>query len=29
METASLPFLKMDIPLSVDAGHGLNWAEAH
>ena len=29
METASLPFLKMDIPLSVDAGYGLNWAEAH
>ena len=29
METASLPFLKMDVPLSVDAGHGLNWAEAH
>ena len=29
METASLPFLKMDIPLSVDAGLGLNWAEAH
>ena len=29
METASLPFLKMDIPLSVDAGRGLNWAEAH
>ena len=29
METASLPFLKMDIPLSVDAGSGLNWAEAH
>ena len=29
MENASLPFLKMDIPLSVDAGHGLNWAEAH
>jgi DNA polymerase-1 len=29
METASLPFLKMDIPLLVDAGRGLNWAEAH
>ena len=29
MEAASLPFLKMDIPLSVDAGRGLNWAEAH
>ena len=29
METASLPFLKMDIPLSVDAGRGMNWAEAH
>ena len=29
MEAASLPFLKMDIPLSVDAGRGMNWAEAH
>ena len=29
MEEASLPFLKMDIPLSVDAGRGMNWAEAH
>ena len=29
MEAASLPFLKMDIPLSVDAGRGTNWAEAH
>ena len=29
MEAASLPFLKMDIPLSVDAGRGINWAEAH
>jgi DNA polymerase-1 len=29
METASLPFLKMDIPLSVDAGRGMSWAEAH
>ena len=29
MEAASLPFLKMDIRLSVDAGRGMNWAEAH
>ena len=29
MEAASLPFLKMDIPLSVDAGRGINRAEAH
>ena len=29
METASLPFLKMDIPLLVDDCRGLNWAEAH
>ena len=29
METASLPALEMSIPLTVDAGLGRNWAEAH
>ena len=29
METASLPALEMSIPLTVDAGQGRNWAEAH
>ena len=29
METASLPALEMSIPLTVDAGQGCNWAEAH
>ncbi len=29
MENASMPALKLDIPLSVDAGTGATWAEAH
>jgi len=29
MEGAALPAVKFDVPLSVDAGHGANWAEAH
>jgi DNA polymerase I len=29
MENASLPAVKLDVPLSVDAGRGANWAEAH
>ena len=29
MEGAAEPALKLDVPLVVDAGHGLNWAEAH
>ena len=29
METASLPAVKLDVPLTVDAGQGQNWAEAH
>nr|WP_095588677.1 DNA polymerase I [Actibacterium ureilyticum] len=29
METACEPALKLDVPLTVDAGQGANWAEAH
>ena len=29
MEKASLPAIKLDVPLIVDAGVGRNWAEAH
>jgi len=29
MERAALPAVKIDVPLSVDAGTGANWAEAH
>ncbi|MDA9100492.1 DNA polymerase I [Planktomarina sp.] len=29
MEQASLPTIKLDVPLIVDAGVGQNWAEAH
>ncbi len=29
MENASMPAVKLDVPLVVDAGSGQNWAEAH
>lgn len=29
MEAAAEPAVKLSVPLVVDAGHGLNWAEAH
>lgn len=29
MENASMPLIKLDIPLIVDAGVGSNWAKAH
>ena len=29
MEAAAEPKVKLSVPLVVDAGHGLNWAEAH
>jgi DNA polymerase-1 len=29
MENASDPAVKLDVKLSVDAGQGANWAEAH
>ncbi|MEP2029822.1 MAG: DNA polymerase I [Paracoccaceae bacterium] len=29
MENASSPAVKLDVPLTVDAGQGMNWAEAH
>ena len=29
MEGASLPVVKLDVPLTVDAGKGANWAQAH
>ncbi len=29
MEQASMPAVKLDVPLVVDAGQGANWAEAH
>jgi DNA polymerase I len=29
MEEANLPVVPLTVRLSVDAGHGRNWAEAH
>nr|WP_111299834.1 DNA polymerase I [Paracoccus saliphilus] len=29
MENAAEPSVRLSVPLVVDAGHGLNWAEAH
>lgn len=29
MENASMPAVKLDVPLTVDAGQGPNWARAH
>lgn len=29
MEGAAMPVIKLDVPLTVDAGQGANWAEAH
>ena len=29
MEAAAKPAVHLDVPLTVDAGHGANWAEAH
>ncbi|MFK5996803.1 MAG: DNA polymerase I [Rhodobacterales bacterium] len=29
MENAAMPVVKLDVPLTVDAGQGANWAEAH
>ena len=29
MENASLPEVKLDIPLIADIGQGSSWAEAH
>jgi len=29
MEGAAEPVVKLDVPLVVDAGTGMNWAEAH
>ena len=29
MENASMPAVKLSVPLTVDAGRGANWAEAH
>ena len=29
MENAAMPAVKIDVPLTVDAGQGANWAEAH
>ncbi|MEM7722426.1 MAG: DNA polymerase I [Pseudomonadota bacterium] len=29
MEAAALPAVHLSVPLTVDAGHGANWAEAH
>ena len=29
MEQAAMPAVKLDVPLTVDAGIGGNWAEAH
>ncbi|MCP5072448.1 MAG: DNA polymerase I [Rhodobacteraceae bacterium] len=29
MEGAAMPAVQLDVPLTVDAGQGVNWAEAH
>jgi DNA polymerase-1 len=29
MESATLPALQLSIPLTVDAGHGPSWDDAH
>ncbi len=29
MENAAMPAVRLDVPLTVDAGQGANWAEAH
>ncbi len=29
MEGAAMPIVKLDVPLIVEAGQGMNWAEAH
>jgi DNA polymerase-1 len=29
MEAAARPVVHLDVPLTVDAGQGANWAEAH
>ncbi len=29
MEGAAAPAVRLDVPLVVDAGQGMNWAEAH
>ena len=29
MESATLPALQLSIPLTVDAGHGASWDDAH
>jgi DNA polymerase-1 len=29
MQTAATPAMHLSVPLVVDAGHGMNWAEAH
>lgn len=29
MENAAEPAVKLSVPLVVDAGQGINWAEAH
>ena len=29
MENANLPYLKLDVPLKVEGGHGINWSQAH
>ena len=29
MEGAAMPVVKLDVPITVDAGQGMNWAEAH
>jgi len=29
MQGAADPAVRLDVPLIVDAGQGLNWAEAH
>ena len=29
MEKATLPYLKLDVPLKVEGGYGINWSLAH